>query len=176
MPVFNNTQILKSGDDVVLGSVISDENFGFETYNNLIFDRIEDLVLNFVNDRVREKFLSFERPNMNINEYRVAVLSDISQKVQEKLNVSISYENEYSAYGVIAEAITDSDQFENFMTVIKERFGQYENSIAYMGFIPLNSQDTSDYFSEENVNEVLLETNIMDYIETLYTYGLPILL
>jgi hypothetical protein len=176
MPVFNNTQILKSGDDVVLGSVISDENFGFETYNNLIFDRIEDLVLNFVNDRVREKFLSFERPNMNINEYRVAVLSDISQKVQEKLNVSISYENEYSAYGVIAEAITDSDQFENFMTVIKERFGQYENSIAYMGTIPLNSQDTSDYFSEENVNEVLLETNIMDYIETLYTYGLPILL
>jgi hypothetical protein len=176
MPVFNNTQILKSGDDVVLGSVISDESFGFETYNNLIFDRIEDLVLNYVNDRVREKFLSFERPNMNINEYRVAVLSDISQKVQEKLNVSISYENEYSAYGVIAEAITDSDQFENFMTVIKERFGQYENSIAYMGFIPLNSQDTSDYFSEENVNEVLLETNIMDYIETLYTYGLPILL
>jgi len=176
MPVFNNTQILKSGDDVVLGSVISDESFGFETYNNLIFDRIEDLVLNYVNDRVREKFLSFERPNMNINEYRVAVLSDISQKVQEKLNVSISYENEYSAYGVIAEAITDSDQFENFMTVIKERFGQYENSIAYMGTIPLNSQDTSDYFSEENVNEVLLETNIMDYIETLYTYGLPILL
>ncbi len=176
MPVFNNTQILKSGDDVVLGSVISDENFGFETYNNLIFDRIEDLVLNYVNDRVREKFLSFDRPNMNINEYRVAVLSDISQKVQEKLNVSISYENEYSAYGVIAEAITDSDQFENFMTVIKERFGQYENSIAYMGTIPLNSQDTSDYFSEENVNEVLLETNIMDYIETLYTYGLPILL
>jgi hypothetical protein len=176
MPVFNNTQILKSGDDVVLGSVISDESFGFETYNNLIFDRIEDLVLNYVNDRVREKFLSFDRPNMNINEYRIAVLSDISQKVQEKLNVSISYENEYSAYGVIAEAITDSDQFENFMTVIKERFGQYENSIAYMGTIPLNSQDTSDYFSEENVNEVLLETNIMDYIETLYTYGLPILL
>jgi hypothetical protein len=176
MPVFNNTKILKSGDDIVLGSVISNEQFGFEAYNNLIFDRIEDLVLNYVNDRVKEKFLSFERPDMNINEYREAVLSDIAQKVQEKLNVSISYENEYTAYGVIAEAITDSDQFQNFLTVIKERFGEYENSIAFSGTIPLNSQDTSDYFSEENINEVLLDTNIMDYIETLYTYGLPILL
>ena len=131
MPVFNNTKILKSGDDIVLGSVISNEQFGFEAYNNLIFDRIEDLVLNYVNDRVKEKFLSFERPDMNINEYREAVLSDIAQKVQEKLNVSISYENEYTAYGVITEAITDSDKFQNFLTVIKERFDEYENSIAY---------------------------------------------
>jgi hypothetical protein len=117
-------------------------------------------------------FNVFFEPSMRA----VQLQANVSYTLQEKLNVSISYENEYSAYGVIAEAITDSDQFQNFLTVIKERFGEYENSIAFSGTIPLNSQDTSDYFSEENINEVLLDTNIMDYIETLYTYGLPILL
>ena len=171
MSVFNNMQILKSGNDVVLGAVISEEEkFDFKQYNNLLLDRIENLIINYVDDRLKSVF--------RVNTNAMDVFSDIADKVSEKLNVTVYYEDENFPFA-IANSIMSSEQFKNFILNIKQGFDVYENSISFFPHgVPVTTlnENEDNYFSEESVYETLLDINIMDYIETLSTYGIPTLL
>jgi hypothetical protein len=175
MAVFNNIQILKSDDDVVLGAVISEEeSFDFKKYSSLLSDRIENLIINYVDDSLKSVF----RAISNINTKEIDVCSDIADKVREKLNVYVYFEDENFPFA-IANAIMSSEQFKNFILNIKQGFDIYENSIAFLpNGVPVTTLNENEdyYFSEESVYETLLDRNIMDYIETLSTYGIPTLL
>jgi hypothetical protein len=167
MPAFNNTNILKSGNDIVLGSVIlEEENFDFNIYKNLLKDRISDLIEIYVLDRVAYQSKSFEITESD-------VLSDLCIDVYEKLNVFV----EDNSIENLLTGITESEQFSQFMFDVKKRFNIYENTLAFMPKgVPVNTESNEEYFSEENVSSVLRETNIKEYLETLQMYSIPTLL
>jgi hypothetical protein len=165
MSVFNNPRILKSGQDVALGAVFYDgETFNYEVYENLMAEKIQDLIDFYVGYRLKTGFGKVTTQE---------ILDDLAVKVSEKLRVSVL---EADIYG-ITEAITSSEMYGKFLVSIKEGFDSYEKMIDYSYNVPVTSEQQADsYYSEENVIEVFNETNIDDFIETLSVYELPILL
>lgn len=168
MFLFNNSRILKSGSDVTLGSVYSEtENFNFEIYQNLIIDKIQDLIDLYVGERLKLC------PKGTTQE---DILTDLAAKIGHRLNVSVM---EADIYG-ISQAITESERYQTFLSNVKEGFDRYEGTFDTSSLNPYYSvpvtfdQSTESFYSENNVGQIYDETNIEDFIEVLSTYNLPI--
>jgi hypothetical protein len=168
MPVFNNSNILKSGNDIVLGSVyLEKDSFDFNIYENLLKDRVTDLIDIYVLDRVAYQ------PNSLYRITESDVRSDLAVEIYEKLNVFVSDNDPQS----LLLAIVESEQFLNFLSDMRDRFMTYENTLAFTPQdVPVSTETLNEYFSQENVETILRETNIKEYIETLQMYSIPTLL
>jgi hypothetical protein len=72
----------------------------------------------------------------------------------------------------------ESDAFGRFITKMKDGFKNYEDNIGTLPMpVPLSEGESEDsYYTEERVSEIIDNTNIIEYIETLETYGLTELL
>lgn len=164
MFVFNNNRILKTGSDVQLGSVYSEEiKFSFEIYQNLMSEKIQELIDIYVGDRLAS--------NNSIT--KQDVLDDLAIMISEKFRVyvyDVSSEN-------LTDAIINSEQYGRFMSNMKEGFDIYENKMAsFDTSVPVEINYAEDsYYNEDNVSDIQDELNIIDFIETLYEYDLPIL-
>ncbi len=168
MPVFNNQSILINPSDYLLGGIYFDKNnFDFNIYKNLLNDRINDLIDIYVGEKIK-----YAAKNFPISEQDV--LDDLAAKVSEKLRVAV-YGNDSIS---ITNSIMESDAFGRFITKMKDGFKNYEDNIGTLPMpVPLSEGESEDsYYTEERVSEIIDNTNIIEYIETLETYGLTELL
>ena len=169
MPIFNNTKILKSGSDITLGAVyVDNDKFNLNKFQDLIHEKIEDLIDFYVDDRIRN---SSKRDELE----KEHVLSDLAMMISEKLHVPVDNIDTTS----LVIAIKMSDSYNRFMGNMKEGFSFYENTIAATpNAIPvldesLNLTDKQkEFFSQDSIESVYNETNLIDFIETLSKYGI----
>jgi predicted RNase H-like HicB family nuclease len=163
MFVFNNSKILKTGSDVVLGAVYSDEiSFNEVIYENLMAQKIQDLIEIYVGDKLNE--------NKSIT--KEDVLNDLAIMISHKLKI---YPDDIESES-LAECIMISESYQRFMANIKEGFEKYDTISAFTNPVPVEIDYDVDSFNyEKNVSKIMAETNIKDFIETLYEYDLPIL-
>jgi len=169
MFIFNNTNILKSGSDITLGAVYSEnDRFNFDIFQGLIHDKIEDLIDSYVDDRIRNSSKKDELEKEH-------VLSDLAMMITEKLHVTVDNIDITS----LVISLSMSDSFNRFIGNMKEGFSFYEGAISATPTpVPLTNNDgkmtekQKEFFSQESVQSVYNQTNIIDFIETLSKYGI----
>ena len=160
--------ILVNPSDYTIGAVyFENENFDFKTYHNLLKDKIQDLIDFYVAERLKTAAYGFKITEQD-------VIDDLADKISEKLNVAVYGSDAMS----LSESIMQSEGFGKFITKMKDGFRQYEDSIAAMPMpVPLSTGESENsYYNEDKVSEIMDNTNIIEYIETLQTYGITELL
>lgn len=168
MPVFKNHMILINPEDYTLGAVyFENDNFNFQIYQNLIKQKIEDLIDFYVAERLNTAAYGFKISEQD-------VLDDLANTIHDKLNIAVYGGDAMS----LTESIMQSGSFGSFITKMKYGFDEYENMIGAMPMpVPLSSGESETlYYNENKVAEIIDNTNIIEYIETLQTYGITELL